>query len=117
MGFNSAFKGLITQVVHSINNCFILSTDVGIFCSMNKLRAETAEADAVLKQKQLEEGPQAAFGYGGKFGVQADRFVLKLHGHTHFTRQIPMTDTRCCLCSRCRRVVDVPPVLWTCLLT
>lgn len=43
---------------------------------MNKLRAETAEADAILKQKQLEEGPKAAFGYGGKFGVQTDRFVL-----------------------------------------
>jgi cortactin len=45
---------------------------------MNKLRAETAEADAILKQKQLEEGPKAAFGYGGKFGVQTDRFVLVL---------------------------------------
>jgi hypothetical protein len=100
MGFNSAFKGLITQVVHSINNCFILSTDVGIFSSMNKLRAETAEADAVLKQKQLEEGPQAAVGYGGKFGLQADRFVLILHGHRYFARQIPMV--RCCLCSWCR---------------
>lgn len=54
---------------------------MGIFSSMNKLRAETAEADAVLKQKQLEEGPQAAFGYGGKFGVQTDRFVLILCGH------------------------------------
>jgi hypothetical protein len=48
---------------------------------MNKLRAETAEADAVLKQKQLDEGPQAAFGYGGKFGVQTDRFVLILCGN------------------------------------
>lgn len=43
---------------------------------MKKLREETAEADAILKQKQLEEGPKAAFGYGGKFGVQADRLVL-----------------------------------------
>jgi cortactin len=42
---------------------------------MKKLREETAEADAILKQKQLEEGPKAAFGYGGKFGVQADRLV------------------------------------------
>jgi cortactin len=46
------------------------------FCSMNKLREETAEADAILKQKQLEEGPKAAFGYGGKFGVQTDRLVF-----------------------------------------
>lgn len=40
---------------------------------MNKLREETAVADAQIKQKQLEEGPKAAYGYGGKFGVQADR--------------------------------------------
>jgi cortactin len=53
-----------------------LGADVSLFFSMNKLRAETAEADAILKQKQLEEGPKAAFGYGGKFGVQTDRFVL-----------------------------------------
>jgi hypothetical protein len=45
------------------------------FCSMNKLREETAEADAILKQKQFEEGPKAAFGYGGKFGVQRDRLA------------------------------------------
>jgi hypothetical protein len=24
----------------------------------------------------LEEGPKAAFGYGGKFGVQTDRLVF-----------------------------------------
>lgn len=41
--------------------------------SMNKLREEVAMADAMKKKKELEEGPKAAFGYGGKFGVQSDR--------------------------------------------
>lgn len=61
---------------------------MGILSSMNKLRAETAEADAILKQKQLEDGPQAAFGYGGKFGVQTDRFVLVLHEHSLLDRYL-----------------------------
>lgn len=41
---------------------------------MNKLREETATSDAVIKQKQADDGPKAAYGYGGKFGVQADRY-------------------------------------------
>jgi cortactin len=53
---------------------------------MNKLRSETAEADAVLKQKQLEEGPQAAFGYGGKFGVQTDRMDSCAVGHDYIAK-------------------------------
>ena len=40
---------------------------------MNKLREEVAASDAIQKKKQLEQGPQAAFGYGGKFGIQKDR--------------------------------------------
>lgn len=40
---------------------------------MQKLREETAHADAQIKQQQLDDGPKAAFGYGGKFGVQEDR--------------------------------------------
>lgn len=40
---------------------------------MNQLRDEVTKADKIQKKKQMEEGPQAAFGYGGKFGVQSDR--------------------------------------------
>lgn len=40
---------------------------------MNKLREEVAADDASIKKKLLQEGPQAAFGYGGKFGIQKDR--------------------------------------------
>lgn len=40
---------------------------------MNQLREEVAKADATKKRKELEAGPKAAFGYGGKFGIQSDR--------------------------------------------
>ena len=40
---------------------------------MNKLREEVTQADANKKRKELEEGPRASYGYGGKFGVQEDR--------------------------------------------
>lgn len=43
---------------------------------MNELRNEVAKSDALKKQKELENGPKAAFGYGGKFGVQSDRYIL-----------------------------------------
>lgn len=41
--------------------------------SMIKLRDEVAQADALKKKKDNEHGPKAAYGYGGKFGVQSDR--------------------------------------------
>ncbi|XP_049952753.1 src substrate cortactin [Schistocerca serialis cubense] len=53
---------------------------------MKKLREETAEADAVLKQRQLEDGPKAAFGYGGKFGVQKDRMDQCAVGHDYVAK-------------------------------
>lgn len=40
---------------------------------MSQLRQEVAQADAMRKKKEQDEGPKAAFGYGGKFGVQKDR--------------------------------------------
>lgn len=40
---------------------------------MGQLREEVTKAHEIQKQKELEEGPKAAFGYGGKFGVQSDR--------------------------------------------
>ncbi|GLG93236.1 Src substrate cortactin [Gryllus bimaculatus] len=43
---------------------------------MKKLREETTNADAILKQKLLETGPNPSYGYGGKFGVQTDRAVF-----------------------------------------
>lgn len=41
--------------------------------SMNALREQTTKEDLELKKKIMAEGPQASYGYGGKFGVQEDR--------------------------------------------
>lgn len=41
---------------------------------MNQLREEVTKAHEIQKKKEMEEGPKAAFGYGGKFGVQSDRY-------------------------------------------
>jgi hypothetical protein len=45
---------------------------------MKKLIEETTVEDAKTKEKQLADGPKAAYGYGGKFGVQQDRFSQHL---------------------------------------
>ena len=44
-----------------------------IIYSMNALREQTTKEDLELKKKVMSEGPQASYGYGGKFGVQGDR--------------------------------------------
>lgn len=41
--------------------------------SMKKYREEVISCDAETKKKELESGPKASYGYGGKFGVQKDR--------------------------------------------
>lgn len=53
---------------------------------MNKLRKETEEADALKKKKQLIEGENSAFGYGGKFGVQKDRMDQCAVGHDYVAK-------------------------------
>ena len=40
---------------------------------MNALREQTTKEDAEIKKKIMEDGPKASHGYGGKFGVEADR--------------------------------------------
>ncbi|XP_066908925.1 src substrate cortactin isoform X6 [Halyomorpha halys] len=52
---------------------------------MNKLREEVAAADAIQKQKQLKEG-KAAFGYGGRFGIEKDRMDSSAVGHDYVAK-------------------------------
>lgn len=52
---------------------------------MNKLREEVAASDAIQKKKQLEEG-KAAFGYGGKFGIEKDRMDSSAVGHDYVAK-------------------------------
>ena len=41
--------------------------------SMKQLREDVEKDYKDKKQKELESGPKASYGYGGKFGVQQDR--------------------------------------------
>ena len=41
--------------------------------SMKQLREDVEKDYKDIKQKELESGPKASYGYGGKFGVQQDR--------------------------------------------
>uniref|UniRef100_A0A8D8XI41 Hematopoietic lineage cell-specific protein n=1 Tax=Cacopsylla melanoneura TaxID=428564 RepID=A0A8D8XI41_9HEMI len=50
---------------------------------MKQLREEVAMADAHYKQKMLDEGSKASFGYGGKFGVEKDRMDQSAVGHDY----------------------------------
>ncbi|KAL4717223.1 hypothetical protein ACJJTC_017110 [Scirpophaga incertulas] len=50
---------------------------------MAKLREEVFAADKEEKKKQYEKGPKPSFGYGGKFGVQADRMDKSAVGHDY----------------------------------
>lgn len=51
---------------------------------MSQLRDDVAKADALKKKKDLQDGPKAAFGYGGKFGVQSDRYAIHWTNYLHF---------------------------------
>lgn len=50
---------------------------------MKQLREEVAMSDAFYKQKLLEEGSKASFGYGGKFGIEKDRMDQSAVGHDY----------------------------------
>lgn len=56
---------------------------MGDAIDMIKLRDEVAQADAQKKKKDNENGPKAAYGYGGKFGVQSDRMDRSAVGHDY----------------------------------
>lgn len=40
---------------------------------MKQLRTDVQKDYSEHKKKELESGPKASYGYGGKFGVQQDR--------------------------------------------
>ena len=41
--------------------------------SVAELRQKVSQEHAGVKRKELEQGPKASYGYGGKFGVEKDR--------------------------------------------
>lgn len=46
---------------------------------MSDLRENVQKDYKDVKQKELESGPKASYGYGGKFGVQKDRMDSVSH--------------------------------------
>ncbi|XP_069737434.1 uncharacterized protein [Phaenicophaeus curvirostris] len=41
--------------------------------TIHQLRSKVSEEHEVIKKKELETGPKASYGYGGKFGTERDR--------------------------------------------
>ncbi|XP_069085581.1 src substrate cortactin-like [Pleurodeles waltl] len=50
---------------------------------IHELRNKVSEEHDVLKKKELQEGPKASYGYGGKFGTERDRMDKSALGHDY----------------------------------
>lgn len=59
-------KGLLTSLYEVNIKCVVT-------CSIHQLRNKVSEEHDILKKKELESGPKASHGYGGRFGVERDR--------------------------------------------
>uniref|UniRef100_A0A4X2K5F4 Hematopoietic lineage cell-specific protein n=1 Tax=Vombatus ursinus TaxID=29139 RepID=A0A4X2K5F4_VOMUR len=51
--------------------------------NIHQLRSKVSEEHDVLKKKELEAGPKASHGYGGRFGVERDRMDKSALGHEY----------------------------------
>ncbi|XP_004373782.1 hematopoietic lineage cell-specific protein [Trichechus manatus latirostris] len=50
---------------------------------IHQLRNQVSEEHGVLKKKEMESGPKASHGYGGRFGVERDRMDKSAVGHEY----------------------------------
>ncbi|XP_065605287.1 hematopoietic lineage cell-specific protein isoform X3 [Cyrtonyx montezumae] len=50
---------------------------------IQQLRSRVSEEHEVIKKKELESGPKASYGYGGKFGTERDRMDKCAVGHEY----------------------------------
>lgn len=51
--------------------------------NIHQLRSKVSEEHEVIKKKELESGPKASYGYGGKFGTERDRMDKCAVGHEY----------------------------------
>uniref|UniRef100_A0A5F8HKR4 Hematopoietic cell-specific Lyn substrate 1 n=1 Tax=Monodelphis domestica TaxID=13616 RepID=A0A5F8HKR4_MONDO len=51
--------------------------------NIHQLRNKVSEEHDVLKKKEMEAGPKASHGYGGRFGVERDRMDKSALGHEY----------------------------------
>ncbi|NXP10532.1 HCLS1 protein, partial [Thinocorus orbignyianus] len=50
---------------------------------IHQLRSKVSEEHEIIKKKELETGPKASYGYGGKFGTERDRMDKCAVGHEY----------------------------------
>ncbi|KAJ7399628.1 Hematopoietic lineage cell-specific protein [Pitangus sulphuratus] len=50
---------------------------------IHQLRSKVSEEHEVIKKKEMETGPKASYGYGGKFGTERDRMDKCAVGHEY----------------------------------
>ncbi|XP_025902889.1 hematopoietic lineage cell-specific protein-like [Nothoprocta perdicaria] len=51
--------------------------------NIHQLRSKVSEEHEIIKKKELETGPKASYGYGGKFGTERDRMDKCAVGHEY----------------------------------
>uniref|UniRef100_A0A8C3YV99 Hematopoietic lineage cell-specific protein n=1 Tax=Catagonus wagneri TaxID=51154 RepID=A0A8C3YV99_9CETA len=51
--------------------------------NIHQLRNKVSEEHDTLKKKEMESGPKASHGYGGRFGVERDRMDKSAVGHEY----------------------------------
>lgn len=56
-----------------LHNPTVTCPDSLFLTSIHQLRNKVSEEHEVIKKKELETGPKASYGYGGKFGTERDR--------------------------------------------
>lgn len=56
-----------------LHNPTVTCPDSLCLTSIHQLRNKVSEEHEVIKKKELETGPKASYGYGGKFGTERDR--------------------------------------------
>ncbi|NWX52019.1 HCLS1 protein, partial [Steatornis caripensis] len=57
--------------------------DFVVSVCIHQLRNKVSEEHEVIKKKELETGPKASYGYGGKFGTERDRMDKCAVGHEY----------------------------------
>ncbi|NXG72697.1 HCLS1 protein, partial [Baryphthengus martii] len=66
-----------------LHNPTVTYPDSLCLTSIHQLRSKVSEEHEVIKKKELETGPKASYGYGGKFGTERDRMDKCAVGHEY----------------------------------
>ncbi|KFP09836.1 Hematopoietic lineage cell-specific protein [Egretta garzetta] len=66
-----------------LHNPTVTCPDSLCLTSIHQLRNKVSEEHEVIKKKELETGPKASYGYGGKFGTERDRMDKCAVGHEY----------------------------------